>query len=153
MIRVYVAGAWVEQNYRAKPMIAAIKARSIVCTHDWTAAEGAIHGSSDADLTHVQRRQFAEEDLKGIRGADVLWLLAPEAKGSCGAWVELGYALAMREFYRGFNLPEFRDDSTRVIVSGPKNKRSIFTELTDRLFDTDEEALQWLEDLSKEEAT
>lgn len=148
MIRVYVAGAWVEQRFRAKPMIAACQARAIQITHDWTAAEGAIHGSSDADLTHVQRRQFAEEDLKGIRDADVLWLLAPETKGSCGAWVELGYALALRE-----SNPFVVDGHPRIIVSGLMNKRSIFTELADRLFDTDEEALQWLEDLSKEEAT
>lgn len=143
MIRVYIAGAFVEQNERAKPMMAACKKKGIKITHNWT-VNNFEPGGSDADLTHIQRRKFASEDLIGVVKADVLWLLAPEAKGSCGAWVELGFALALRD--------ERQQDvsSPVIIVSGCMNKRSIFTELADRLFDTDEEALQWLVDQENE---
>lgn len=143
MIRVYIAGAFVEQEERAKPMMAACKQKGITITHNWT-VPNFKPGGSDADLTHIQRRKFALEDLIGVTKADVLWLLAPEAKGSCGAWVELGFALALRD-ERGLETP-----SPVIIVSGSMNKRSIFTELADRLFDTDAEALKWLEDQKNE---
>ena len=38
-MRVYVAGAWVEQWERARPMIARLREAGIEITHDWTVVE------------------------------------------------------------------------------------------------------------------
>jgi hypothetical protein len=86
-----------------------------------------IGTGSDSKLTPEQRRTFAREDLDGVLSADVLWLLAANEKGACGSWVELGVA---------FGRPLW----PIVLVSGPKCRRTIFTELA-TMFDTDEEAL------------
>lgn len=35
-MKIYIAGAWVEQHTRARPMIAAVRAAGLVVTCDWT---------------------------------------------------------------------------------------------------------------------
>ena len=163
-LRVYVAGAWTEQHTRARPMIARLKEAGAVITMDWTQAEGdvcacghaksehsigmqgcahqcgcdrfnGIGVGSDSALTPEQRRTFAHQDLDGVLSADVVWLLAANGEGASGSWVELGAALAMRTW-------AVREaGGMRIIVSGAKNKRTIFTEIADKLFHSDEEAL------------
>jgi hypothetical protein len=139
--RIYVAGAWVEQDTRARPMMAAVRGagRGFSITHDWTTpreereARKAQGITADAHLSQQERRQHALEDLRGVEEADVFWLLAPEGKEGCGSWVELGYALALaRQTYSRF-----------VIVSGGNFKRTIFTEMA-RVFATDEEAFRFI---------
>lgn len=49
-MKVYVAGAWVEQHQRARPMIAKLRAVGIEITCDWTIAEGTECGKP---ATHV----------------------------------------------------------------------------------------------------
>lgn len=184
-LRVYVAGAWVEQHTRARPMIARLREAGCVITCDWTVAEGDVcacehhrqkhapyakirpdvhnpvgsswraEGSTrceecgcpafngigvggDSALTVGARRKYALDDLDGVLSADVVLLLAANDKGACGSWVELGAALAAREL-----LPQKTSAPPicrpYVIVAGPKNKRTIFTELADALVDSDEE--------------
>ena len=179
-MRIYIAGAWVEQHQRARPMIARVREAGLVVTCDWTQAEGDVcscghhrqeHGpfsvpdgyvagtgtstrcarcrdgcsafngigiGGDSKLTDEARRTYAQLDLNGVLSADVFWLLASNTQGASGSWVELGAALASRQILRR----EVSD--IYIIVSGPKNKRTIFTELADRLFETDEEALVWV---------
>jgi hypothetical protein len=84
-----------------------------------------------------QRRTYAQADLDGVLTADVVWLLAANDKGACGSWVELGAALALRQACIRAHVP-----APHVVVSGAKNRRTIFTELTDCLFDTDVAALE-----------
>ena len=144
-MKVYVAGAWVEQHERARPMIAELRAAGIEITHDWTRAEGEVIRNaaggvvqSDADLDVEDRKRHALEDLRGVLAADVVWLLAPNDKGACGAWVELGAALALRGAWDP-NPARAASYTPRIIVSGPKARRSIFTELAET-YDTDEAA-------------
>jgi nucleoside 2-deoxyribosyltransferase-like protein len=148
MIKVYIAGAWAELHDRARPMIAACKTAGIVVTQDWTLdADKTPEVERDSDHSVPVRIERASGNLAGIRQADYLWLLAPETKGSCGAWVELGYALALRsEREYGDHTTGLFGGHPRVVVSGAKNRRSVFTELADRLFDTDQLALAWLID-------
>ena len=40
--RFYVAGAWTEQHRRARPMIARLETAGLVCTCNWTQAEGDV---------------------------------------------------------------------------------------------------------------
>jgi hypothetical protein len=137
-LKVYVAGAWVEQNERAKPMIARLQAAGVIVTHDWTAPNGFVEDGvgGDSKLTDEARKKYALADLRGVFDAELVWLLAANSQGACGSWVELGAALTARMLRANMGPIE-----PFVIVSGPKNKRTIFTEIADRLFDTDAEAL------------
>lgn len=142
-MKVYVAGAWVEQWERARPMIARLREAGIEITHDWTVAEQRVGADGkalvDSDISPIERAEHARNDLLGVLLADVVLLLAPNGDGACGSWVELGAALAAREL-RG----RFKDPCPRIIVCGEKNRRTIFTELADMLCDTDEDGLNVL---------
>lgn len=190
-MRFYVAGAWVEQHQRARPMIRRLEEAGLTCTCNWTQAEGDVcacghhrqehepftergastlevadaplacahrsdlHGGfdcacqnfngigagGDAALTDEARRKYALADLQGVLDADVVWLLAANDKGACGSWVELGAALAARQVRKTGGVWQ---EGPAIVVSGPKNKRTIFTELADRLFESDEEALRYV---------
>ena len=169
-MRVYVAGAWVEQSQRARPMIAKLREVGITITHDWTVAEqrpkiacGTCEGAGtlalsrvpcgrcggtglvvpkDVDLTEVERLEHAIADLEGVRSANMLWLLAPDTDKAAGSWVELGAALMLR------SQNKLATDGTAgqpyVIVSGAHNRRTIFTSLASALFPTDDEAYEFI---------
>ena len=138
-MKVYVAGAWVEQLQRAKPTIARLQANGVHITFDWTAKEpDRANVNGDAGLPTEERRKYAELDLKGVLDADVVWLLAPSDKGACGSWIEFGAALATRHARIGTS----QRPRPLVVVSGEKWKRSIFTELADYTFDSDEEGFE-----------
>src|ERR1700722_1505304 len=177
-LSIYIAGAWIEQHQRARPMLARVREAGITVTHDWTQPEvdvcmcgdsrlehpkqgdppvtyclacacsqfvGIGVGGSDSKLTPEQRRTWAREELRGVLDADVFWLLAANSRTSTGAWVELGAALTaqrMRKLYEGENdYPEQRHRPL-IVVSGAQWNRTLFTELVDQHFDTDEAALK-----------
>jgi hypothetical protein len=193
MKTIYVAGAWVEQHQRARPMIARLREAGLVITHDWTQPEGDVcscgHGRADhaifdalrarlamlpqctkcpcerfngigaggdSQLSADDRRRHAAADLDGVLRANIVWLLATSDKGASGSWVELGAALAARQIrkdlFQRFRFlhpdPKERADEQVppappiIVVSGPKRNRTIFTELADQKFDSDEVAFQ-----------
>ena len=168
MMAIYVAGAWVEQHQRARPMMARLREADIEITFDWTQPEGdmcscghprsehtplceregdgddcchmfnGIGTGSDSTLSPEDRRKHALADLAGVLRADVVWLLAANDKGACGSWVELGAALANRAS------PDALNGWPIIVVSGAKWNRTIFTELADKHFETDAEAIQYV---------
>jgi hypothetical protein len=199
-MRVYIAGAFIEQHFRARPMMAKLRDAGVTISHDWTQAEGnvcscghekrhhapqascpasgwrattstrcewalptghvgdiercpcsAFNGigvGSDSALTPKQRKQFALDDLQGVLTADVVWLLAANSQGASGSWVELGAALALRSLrttmaaaMKNITRGEL-SPPPKIIVSGPKWQRTIFTELADKTFSSDDEALE-----------
>ena len=142
-MRLYIAGAWIEQIERARPMMAKARALGISITYDWTdPLWKPSDGKGDSSLTPELRKSYAQSDLKGVLDADVFWLLAANDKGACGSWVELGAALAAVSYSRRLG---------RIIVSGPQWQRCIFSELADRKFPTDDEAFDYLRSLLEEE--
>lgn len=130
-LRVYVAGAAVERHERAIPAMATLREAGITITHDWTVSMVDVGSAdrSEADVPEEVRQRCAMEDAAGVSSADVVLLLAPNERGSSGAWVELGLAV-------GYGIP--------VLVAGPKNGRTIFTSLAARRFETDAEAIEHL---------
>jgi len=191
MMRVYVAGAWVEQHQRARPMIAALRGSGLVeITCDWTQAEGdvcscgchrqqhaplsdpgawrlvestrcetmlptghvgdvercacnafnGIGAGGDSQLTAENRRKYAIADLKGVIAADLVWLLAANDRGASGSWVELGAALSLRDI----TVKTLSGPRPKVVVSGPKWQRTIFTELADKTIERDDIALEYV---------
>lgn len=116
-----------------------INARSFSSTARCLSFNGVGTGI-DAELSNEDRKKFTLADLDGILSADVVWLLAANDKGACGSWVELGAAIAGRALADGMD----RRPYPLIIVSGPECRRTIFTELADRLFETDDEALAYV---------
>jgi hypothetical protein len=143
-MNVYVAGAWVEQWERARPMIARLRQAGFAITHDWTVAEQRRRPDGtplvDSDISPAERAMHARNDLDGVLRADVVLLLAANEKGACGSWVEMGAALAAREFRNARWVEgEGPHYPLTLIVCGEKNRRTIFTELADRLCATDDD--------------
>lgn len=138
-MRLYIAGAWIEQHKRARPMVSRARAAGVEIVHDWTVPFDGIGVRSDALLPLEDRRRHATDDLEAVLTCDVLWLLAPETKTSSGSWTELGAALAAKWLRLGLSL-----GWPLVVVSGRKSDRSIFTSLADRRFESDEDALTWV---------
>lgn len=131
MINVYVAGAS-RNKERARAFMDLVRAHpAMILTHDWVADIDAadIAGMTDADLDDPARAAFAEGDLNGLAEADVAVFLLEDETVSRGMYVELGYAIAVRE-----SCHEFIDEretprpgiKPRIIVSGG-DKQSIFT--------------------------
>ncbi|MDE2022228.1 MAG: hypothetical protein KGI71_04960 [Patescibacteria group bacterium] len=100
---------------------------------------------SDSKFSAEDRRKYALADLNGVLDADLVWLLAANTQGACGSWVEFGLAIASKADRLDWGIRVFHQEyEPRVIVSGLKARRTIFTELADKLFDTDEEAFAWI---------
>lgn len=100
--------------------------------YDWTRSEefnnvGAPHpGASDEVLPDAECKRYATLDIEGVKGADILILLA-DLDGYTGSYIEFGAAVAT---------------GTKVIVVAPA-KRSIFWYLDGvAIVDTQEEALE-----------
>lgn len=132
-LRVYVAGASKEPE-RVRAAMEAVRAAGFKITLDWLAAIEEA-GAANEGLSDEDRRRYAKEDLRSVQRADVVWVLAPEST-STGAWVELGFALAIRDGC-GWN-------DLAIVVSGAARTRCIFAALADAEFDSDEEALAWV---------
>ena len=130
-LNVYVAGSVRERMERAVPVIAQLRAAGVEITLDWTTDidPSASESRSDADVPDDVRRRAAEDDMDGVRRADFVLLLAPDERGSSGAWVELGVALALK-------IP--------VVVTGQMARRTIFTSMAHRVFATDAEGVSFL---------
>jgi hypothetical protein len=121
-LRVYVAGSSAELD-RVKTAMDRLRKAGITVSHDWVACINEVGSANPAGATDADRAQWAWEDLRGVKNADILWVLWPETP-SAGACVELGYAI------RG---------GQRIIISG-NHKTSIFT-TSGECYDTDYEAL------------
>lgn len=135
-LRIYVAGASRERHERALPAIERIRGLGMFVTHDWNAAmTGETVPEQDAKVSDDVRRHHSELDCNGVRQADFVLLLAPNERGSSGVWVELGLAIA-------FRVP--------VLVCGKHNRRTIFTALAHRLFDSDAEGIAYLRAVQEE---
>ncbi len=130
-MKFYLAGASVQAALIAT-WIANLEDRGHTCAHNWTApvlAEMAA-GKSDKDLGEADRQMYAAKDLAGVASADVFWLVMPPKGSSWGSGVELGYALARADAWRGTMLGGHKP---WIVVSGDY-PQSIFTCRADRLF-------------------
>lgn len=132
-VKVYVAGSSAELE-RAQRAIDFIRSIGWEVVHDWVAdvrRERLEGGRQDSDLSDEERRTFAHKDLTSVGDAELVWLLVPN-NPSTGAWVELGYALALTRVLIHI--------APRIIASGPAAAGNLFCSLLDR-FDTDEDAM------------
>jgi hypothetical protein len=95
MTRIYVAGPSRELE-RCERVIAAVRDRGHMITHDWAAVMRAV-GTPDSDLEDEMLRPYLADDLGGVHHAQSLLVLLPtRGHTSSGLFVELGYALRGR---------------------------------------------------------
>jgi len=126
-VRVYVAGS-ARNRDRARAFFDRVRALdgaeiAIDWIDDVDASEA--KGVRDRDLLPFERVEYALKDLEGVASCDVLVVLAEAEPSGRGLWVELGYALALRDERGGGGWSAVRPHP-HVIVSGG-DRRSIFT--------------------------
>jgi hypothetical protein len=85
--------------------------------------------SREADLEPDVRHAAARVDIEAMFGANVFWFLVP-AEGGRGCWFEAGAAYIAGQ--------------TVLIASGPSVGVTVFTELFDYKFASDEEAFVFI---------
>lgn len=125
-MKIYVAGASKEIDLIER-LIAKLKEAGHEITHDWTVDVRREGGGSpnDSDV----RRTCALKDLEAVEACQIFWLVKPaETSTSTGAWVELGWALALHK-------------GKHLIASGASEK-CIFADLVDHSFVDHEQALE-----------
>lgn len=159
--RVYIAAASAEME-RAQGMMGQVAiCPTLELALDWTQSfnDPRVKGLTEAEITPRIRREFVNDDVGGVLSADFFWLLAPGRKpaeflrledavvnaaarqlhATKGAWFELGVAHTAKVLRGSYPTPI-------IIVSGEENLQSIFTEVADHLFESDQAALRWLKD-------
>jgi len=136
-VNIYIAGSSQEL---ARALAAAERADSLTkglsaaghleITNRWWDTILKRGDANPVDAPFHERMKYAQEDLQGVRDADILWLLYPTpGLRSVGCFWEAGYADAL---------------GLEVIISGPGQESSIFT-TRGCSFSSDEEALSYLE--------
>lgn len=85
-MKVYVAGKWKEVNSVREVMVM-LKGMGHEVTCDWT-----------GHVSPLKSKQYALEDMEGVRNCDVLLALMPDPTTFYkGAWIEVGMALAFNK--------------------------------------------------------
>lgn len=152
--RIYVAGASAQIELIECLLAKLIEAGWII-TVDWCAAVRAA-GNVASPEDPATRRSAALLDLEGVATADVLWLVQPEGSStSTGAWVELGFALALRmnattvrALHLDGSLAKSLEYTTRsglpVIVVSGTSRKCIFADLADYRFQSHDDALDYI---------
>jgi len=136
MAKVYIAGASREPE-RLDAFFDAVLAQGHTITCDWREEQRAHAGVREADLPVAVRQQAAAKDLAGVREAELLIvLMPPDEIASRGLWVELGSAAGLR--FVG------TQPAPRIWCVGRNAMASIFTEIADERFFSEEAALMWL---------
>ncbi len=143
MLKIYVAGASAELERARVVMEFIYDHPRMTLVRDWVKdieIERVEGGRQDSDLTQSEQAVYARKNLGAIADSDVLWLLSPPADvHTTGAWVELGAALVTGHVRQALGLA-----ATVVIVSGLSSWHYLFNSLADQHFETDAEAIDWL---------
>ena len=134
-LSVYVAAASSEIA-RAKAFMTALRALGITVTSTWTDVIEQVGAANPMAAAPADRAVWAQDDLDQVAKAQVLCLLLPPAGvTTIGAWVELGFALALGG-----------TPARPVLVVG--EERSIFTALANHRLPDDAAALDALKTLA-----
>jgi nucleoside 2-deoxyribosyltransferase len=136
---IYVAGATgsPEEVERCEKMMARLRAAGVEVVSDWPETIKRASGPNPMDIPREQRAMYANTDLNQVSQAQAFWILLPEETPTIGAWVELGFALALA-YVAQFALAQGLLERQRWVLCSGK-ERSIFTACAD-YYATDEEA-------------
>lgn len=113
---VYVAASSSDLE-RAERWTKALNALGIQTTNTWIEEVKQHGGGNPNGASETDRKRWANQDLKGVEDADILWCLLPSpGTFSHGAFFELGFAYAQ---------------GRQVVTSGQLDPHSIFLSLTE----------------------
>lgn len=130
---VYVAGPSAEETRARKAMDAVVNAGH-VNAYDWIRQIEA-HGTRNRGVPPGPARTLALLSFSHLRRAGALWLLFPTEE-TIGTWIEFG----------AFAMHASTLVGPRIIMSGGDASASIYLNgLVDQCFDTDRDAVRWLE--------
>lgn len=133
-MKVYIAGATAEIE-RAKKWHQRLTEVGIEVVSTWVANVEAVGVGNPRHATREQRAGWARTCLLEVAHADVLWLLVPGPEAhSCGAWVELGFAVSARLNVTNGVYAHVLEHAPRLITSGD-TASTIFTALTEEYSD------------------
>lgn len=96
-MRIYVAGRTTELE-KVREVQDGLRERGHRITHDWTRAapETALRaggvGAAYLAVPEADKRRYAEDDLQGVRSADLV--VAVAGQGWAGTYIEIGCALS-----------------------------------------------------------
>lgn len=108
------------------------ESENIILSTAWWDVISARGEANPVDAPFHERMKYAADDLQGVKGSDVLWLLYPRlGQSSVGCFWEAGYADAL---------------GLEIVISGPGQEHSIFT-TRGCTFETDVGALDYLQTL------
>ena len=131
---VYIACPSAELE-RARRAMDAVRASGLEVAHDWVAQIDAIPGDPNRDIPPGPARALSLTAFRHLKRAGMLWLLFPEAE-TIGTWIETG----------GWLMASMQLAGARFIVSGGDVRRSIFLNGNAfRVFETDDDAIAWLQ--------
>jgi hypothetical protein len=147
-LRIYLCAPFPRAHDLVRPMMKRLRDAGHTITCDWTEHAGADPTATrrgESELSLEVQQKHARADLKGVRTADLVWGLGTDLGGT-GMWVELGFAMALRETDRAHEcardpkrVPPFPD----IVYSGPP--RTIFTSLPgQKTFADHDEALAYI---------
>lgn len=130
-IRVYVAAASSEIE-RAKRAMQMLRDKGIEVVSTWPEVIEKVGEANPMGAPRADRRRWAMDDLNELMQATVLWfLLPPPSLNTTGAYVELGFFLAMKTI-----ADSARDQMAQIGIVSPTllpvcsgTERSIFTAL------------------------
>lgn len=141
MTTIYIAAPMSEIE-RAERMHRAAYALGYEETFDWTVQVRA-DGRPDSAIPTDELRPHLRRDLDAVRVAEVHWMLLPSATRTTeGAWVELGYQLAVLDL-----AAEDVGERPGIIIAsrGEGGRVSPWARcFADLIFDDDAAALAWL---------
>jgi hypothetical protein len=146
-VKIYVAAPFPRAFDLVRPMMTKLRRAGHTITYDWTAGIGdpTYVRKAEVELPLAEQQKFANQDLEGIRSADLVWGLATESGGT-GMWFELGIAEGLRR-HREDLAPRALDVvrptiRPEIVVSGPP--RTIFTSLFEKRFADHDDALAYI---------
>lgn len=136
---IYVAGATgsAEEVARAEKWMARLREAGVTVVSDWPEVIKQPGGPNPMGAAREYRAMRANNDLNQVSQAQAFWILLPEKTATIGAWVEMGFALALAAVAQFALAQGILERQRWVLCSG--TERSIFSALAD-YYATDEEA-------------
>lgn len=125
-MKIYVCGGSSEMDVVAERM-RQLREMGHIITCDWVEAIRAVGEANPRNASHEQRAAWGTEDLHGIEGADLVWVMLPVSP-SLGCAFEAGFAIR---------------NGSAVIVSGDW-RATIFSAQAEARFDEHDQALEWI---------
>jgi hypothetical protein len=139
-VKIYVAGSSHEIG-RAKHWTRQLDSMMFEVVSDWPHLIENRGFVNPENIPTEELQTYANHDLDNITSANIIWQLSTNEHCSLGSAFEAGFAYASRVTSDGGGSGA-NENRSYWIVSGPGQKKNIFTTLADDFYLTDDEAFE-----------